>query len=600
MLELESLITQKYERAVIELEENLFNKLAARKLSSAEINSVYKGKNFSAGWQLSYDSIEGKTKLNLLIPNYFPFVPPVIGLADPPAPLTYPHVENDGTLCLLPNSSSISFERPVEVMQNQLGEAFNLLEDCFTGKNKEDFRYEFISYWNRALTDETLKFVSLLTPGPPSRIIKVWRGTRRYVFGENESSIQTWLENSFKKKNHTIESAAFLWLPQPMLPEDYPKTNNDLWKLIKNQAEGSSTVLEKLSSKSPNRISILIGSKSELGPCLAGITIHKPTTHSSKFFKAKSPLDKGFTPGHAPASIISTRYLQSQGVVGRYAVNRADAAWIHGRGEDARQPNLFSKKVTLLGCGSVGSFVAKLLATSGVGKLLFVDPENLSQANTGRHYLGAKYVGHPKAKCLAEELKENYPHLEFDFRNENWQTVVRKEPEIFTSSDLIISAIGNWSAEGMLNVWQQNLHEAPPILYGWTEAFALAGHAVTIFKGKGCFQCHSDQFGKSELEVVNWNNSVTLKQEPACGVMYQPYGPVELNNTITLVSEFALDTLLGSVSASSERIWACRRSLLESSGGSWTEEWEKLAKDNLEGGFSITREWAKKANCWVC
>jgi molybdopterin/thiamine biosynthesis adenylyltransferase len=600
MPESESLITQKYERAVSELEENLLNELAARKLSAAEINSAYKGKIFTDGWQLEYQSSKGETKLNLLISGDFPFVPPVIGLSDPPTPLTYPHVENDGILCLLPNSASISPFQPVEVVQSLLGEAFNLLEDCFTGRNIEDFRHEFLSYWNRALTDESLKFVSLLTLRPQSRIIKIWKGTKRYVFGENEASIQTWLENSFKKKNHTFESAAFLWLPQPLLPAEYPKTNNDLWELIKNQVEDGSAILEKLSSKSPNQISILLGSNSELGPCLAGVTIQKPKIQGSKFFRTKSSLDKGFTPGHAPASIIAARYLQSSNPVGRYGVERADAAWVHGRGEDNRQQDLFSKKVVILGCGSVGSFVAKLLATTGVGQLIFVDPENLSRANTGRHFLGAKYVGYPKAQYLAEEVKENYPHLVIDFRKESWESVVRKEPEIFASSDLIISAIGDWSAEGLLNEWQQTLDKAPPILYGWTEPFALAGHAVAVFKGKACLQCHMNQFGVSDLQVTNWHKLKTLKQEPACGVMYQPYGPVELNNTITLVSEFALDCLLGRIISSSERIWACRNSLLESSGGSWTEEWKKLAKGNLEGGFSITREWTKYNNCPVC
>lgn len=71
----------------------------------------------------------------------------------------------------------------------------------------------------------------------------------------------------------------------------------------------------------------------------------------------------------------------------RHNVDRADHAWIHGRDVDAGPLSLADKRVVILGCGSIGSPVAKLLATAGVGKLTFVDPEFLTWSNVGRHYL---------------------------------------------------------------------------------------------------------------------------------------------------------------------------------------------------------------------
>jgi hypothetical protein len=177
----------------------------------------------------------------------------------------------------------------------------------------------------------------------------------------------------------------------------------------------------------------------------------------------------------------------------------------------------------------------------------------------------------------------------------------REESKIFTSSNLIISATGDWTAESALNEWQQKLKDFPPILYGWTEGYAAAGHAVAVFKNeKGCLQCGMSDAGVPLFQVTEWKNQTTLKQEPACGVMFQPYGPVELNHTITLIAELALDITLGKASPGTHRLWACRRSVLESSGGEWSIEWMRESNANHEGGQMLTRIWERRESCETC
>jgi len=280
-------------------------------------------------------------------------------------------------------------------------------------------------------------------------------------------------------------------------------------------------------------------------------------------------------------------------------VVRADAPWIHGRGKDSRQPQLAATHVVLIGCGSVGAQVAGNLSMAGVGRLTLIDPETLTFANTGRHPLGANRVEDHKAEALALDLRRRFPHHQFDFQNTTWQTVRRTHPDILRSASLIVSAASDWNSESELNVWHLDHGQEQPIVYGWTEPHACAGHAVVISRGMNtCFACGFRDSGLPRLKVAEWSGS-TVQQEPGCGAVFQPYGPTELSHTTTLVAELALDVLLGSVNGPEHRIWACRERFLRSVAGAWTDAWMELTNGRSEGGFVFDRLW-DNPGCGVC
>jgi tRNA A37 threonylcarbamoyladenosine dehydratase len=56
-----------------------------------------------------------------------------------------------------------------------------------------------------------------------------------------------------------------------------------------------------------------------------------------------------------------------------------------------------------------------MLAQAGIGRIVLVDKDTLSWANTGRHPLGASRVGEGKAKGLAEKLRADFPHLTIEY-----------------------------------------------------------------------------------------------------------------------------------------------------------------------------------------
>ena len=131
--------------------------------------------------------------------------------------------------------------------------------------------------------------------------------------------------------------------------------------------------------------------------------------------------------------------------------------------------------MAVLGCGSLGGGLAKVLVQAGIGNLLLVDPDTLDWPNVGRHPLGADSVHGNKAQRLEQEIIKAYPHLG---GISSW--CKRVGPGIgdlvdeVASYDLIVSTMGNWAGENFLNDVQQDRADFPSIIYGWVEANAVA------------------------------------------------------------------------------------------------------------------------------
>jgi molybdopterin/thiamine biosynthesis adenylyltransferase len=572
----------------------------ARELNPDELRE-YKAHKFIAGWRLLVNFVDKDRRLDLLLDKQFPRSQPRVGLVDRPEFLTLPHVEKDGVLCLLPESSAVDPFNPRSVAKKILGDACELIEGLVEGTCEEDFREEFHSYWRWSANDEAILISSLIKPSGPSRLIRVWRGKNQYVVADEESELKHWLGNLYQEMDmakKTTEPALLLWLPKPLIPSEYPQGTNDLFSLARSHA--ADKMLEQLVAEGLDRIVVLIGASASSGPCLGGIVVFPPEKKHLPGGHPSDKLTKGFRPGKVPHGLFVNRYFGSAGMF-RTVVSRVDSSWVHGRDQDERHGVLREAAVTVLGCGSVGASVAQLLAKAGVGRLMLVDPERLTWANIGRHALGAKCVNQNKAIALSDRIRADFPHiLAAEARDQRWEELPESDLAKLSSCNLIVSAMGSWASEGALNEWHNSCSRRFPIVYGWTEPHGSAGHAVAICSQGGCFQCGVDEFGACLMRVTDWPNGATIKQEPACGAVFQPYGPVELENIVNLIAELSLDCLLDGIVSSKHRIWVARKALVDRMGGTWAPEWAKVAQARQQGAFVEERAWPIRAACPEC
>jgi hypothetical protein len=591
-------LAERRTQALAELDRFLSVECGAVRLPEVAVRAI-PARQFVAGWQLAVQPLRETRRLNVYVDALFPFSMPRFLLVDRPPFLTWPHIEKDGVLCLSDGALPLDSSRPAAIVRDLLPLAYRLLRDCELGKNQEDFRAEFLSYWNWKLSPGTVTLYSLLTLGGPSRQIRLWRGEKFSVAGENEAAVLDWLRNlgGAQEQFDTTEPSCLLWLEKPLVPEDYPDHSSSIWRMASSVVRGTET-LSDLASTEKRSWQIVLGAVSENGPCLAGVQM----TRSSKtdvLGRRVDLINKGFRPGHVPQKLVGQRIFNTAEPVSRSKVERVDRSWIHGRDHDPRQSILRNSRVAIIGCGAIGAPVACQLAMAGIGDILLVDPELLTWSNVGRHPLGADAVGMEKASALAKKLRSSFPHSRVDSRAQTFGEVLLAEPQTMAGRDLLLCATGIWSVESSVNAWQQTQGAPRHAVYAWTEPNACAGHAVAITQGSACLQCQFSPLGDSKVIVTDWPQNGQL-QEPACGAAYQPYGPVELSWTVALTSALALDCLLKKILESTHRIWAGPRQLLADAGGTWNKEWINGNAQREGGAFQEERPWIKDGSCSVC
>lgn len=573
------------------------------RLDAATIAADYPGRDWIvAAWRISVVFSDGVVRrIDVVAGAGFPTTPVRTALVDHPKSMTWPHVEGDGILCLLPNMAEWDPDDPSEVAMDLLNRSVRLIEELLNGSIVErDFREEFVTYWGYKAHSKGENLFSLISPGPPSRVVRVWRSKGLEVVGEDQGSLADWAHRRFGNKTPVkTEAAAYLWLDAPLLPSEYPETAADLYKLAERMGEDAKAVLEQAAGGEPDEILVLLGAEGRGGAALIGAKALNPKRRNGRPCTPDQPLSVGFRVGHAPNPIVFRRFFGATPVV-RTLVQRADADWVHGRGRDIRTRRLLDSRVVVVGCGSVGAPVACALAQAGVGRIELADPESLSWPNIGRHPLGAPYVGRNKAEALADRLQADYPHLTVEHRACSLHHLLSHDADLLANADLIVAATGSWVAESALNRWHVRQERRHPILYAWTEAHACAGHAVAIGREDGCLQCHIGRTGTPDLTVVEWPEGGDVHQEePACGGHYQPYGPVELAYVTATVAEGALDCLLNPPVRSFSRVFVTSPRSIASLGGRLTESWRSAFGDGDGGARTVDRAWPA-VGCAAC
>ena len=530
----------------------------ARLLTSAEL-AVYGGR-FQTGWTVPNLCADPALQLRVLLPKGAPYAAARIAVAPAPPVLAWPHLENQGLLCLVSDAASVSSTEPASVALTLLDDARKLVNASIAGENIQDFEDEFTSYWER--WDRLKATLNILCdPRGPSRMLTAWYGSNGDYVAETEDALRLWVANRFGAeivKKMKCWPVPMLWLPRPLRPAEYPATISNVRTALQEDPLRGGLLDTALLQPEPKRKLIVLGMQTRRGVAFAGVQVHK-----------LEGLQNGFR-HRPPESLILGRYNDAT-TTGARAV-RFDPSWVHGRDHNPESNLLRGKRVTLIGVGSVGSGVADLLVKAGVGAMTLIDPEVLASANSSRHLLGAPAVGANKAVSVGQSLARYFPHLTMTAVGKPFE----EEEQIISTlraADLVVSLTGSWSTESLLDaVWSDD-PAIPPIVYGWTEPYAAAGHGLVFLHGAaGCLRCVVNDMGKMRVPVTNWPSS-TILQIPACGDLFQPYGATELMHIQALVAELALDVLLKRVSSSTHRVWIGRRELVDRAGGRWNPAW---------------------------
>ena len=138
------------------------------------------------------------------------------------------------------------------------------------------------------------------------------------------------------------------------------------------------------------------------------------------------------------------------------------------------------KNFLIIGCGSIGGYVASMLVKSGVEKITLMDFDKLKPINIYRHILGAKYVDRSKVFALSEYLTYNYPDLSITPIEAKLEDSVLKKSITLSDFDYIFSVTGNQNLNLWLETYICDNKLNVKVIYGWNEPLDIGCHSVFV------------------------------------------------------------------------------------------------------------------------
>jgi hypothetical protein len=465
--------------------------------------------------------------------------PPVIRLIDPEAGSKgqVPHVlRSDGTFCYLDRKSVVLDRyRPAETVIQCLERADEVLRDAVKGRLADDLAEEFGDYWSSG---------QVLVDLPPSfegdakiYILSLDRDPdhNTIVVSQDKSSFA-----KLHKRNAGREPDPGILCPVVLVP---PLSFNPKLPWPPKDLAELNRWLKKMAPNALGSIEAAFARTKDLH--IQWICLSAP---NGRFFVSAEITKAYRTPEfleNRRASISRTlERIPTAVKISGYVGVPIDEGYVFSRNL-GHMNNLAGKRILLIGCGTIGGFLAQHLAQSGAGagggRLMLVDDDELQGANLGRHLLGAPYLTWNKAEACADFLGQQLPHLDIAFSSDS----IMKQMGIVGRYDLCIDATGEEALSIALNERAvRNRPDFPPMLYTWLEGNGAAAVGFMSHDPElACFKCLKVELaGEKRFRLLREGVKIETGRNLACGdAHYIPFPVSRAASAAGLACDMVLD-----------------------------------------------------------
>ena len=485
---------------------------------------------------------KGSVRVRLDISDWDFLSYPVIALLERPSflPALMPHVDVTGGLCYFgPGSVVLDRYDPALAIAQCLNQAEAVLDRIATEADYRsgDIQDEFLAHWE--FGQATMPWPVLIGSISPNVVSANYSllntgGGRRAIIASDAAEVAAFAQAFGGPVSSRTNCKCWIFRTEirPTVPAIMPVTIKDLFAWL-NQWDrkiynGIQHVLEREHAYLDYTF-VTFAIDTPIGWLGFGFDLNQIKRLGAQRFPK---LYKQYLHGKGGSSPVM-----------RLSITDISPSFVHSR--NLSFPDLRNKRITVVGCGAIGSYLAQSLVRLGAGlgrgSLTLVDPDTLQPENLGRHVLGYPALFKLKADALREELLRQFPLACIEAVPKS----VVDHQSLF-AVDLLVDATGEESVSELLNGWRIGRRTETPILHVWIKG---NGECVQVLwadcSGAGCFRClksvDEHSYRQDRFPVLN---SAPQKRSIGCHA-FTPYAVSSPMQAAALGIDTVIDWMKG-------------------------------------------------------
>jgi hypothetical protein len=457
-----------------------------------------------------------------------------------------------GSVCVnTPDSVSINFDCPLLVVEESLKRHLSLLNSALSDPdwNRSELLREFYSNWLFLCGDRLSKPLLVNCSDPDLQRLDVYEPVNgqkygiesHYVVHPSDTSISRLndIQLSLTQANRTIAGKAIIVPIELLEPAPSPLESVYKWYV---------KTLQSLPNNTKTQLQQKYGQWRDKNYWV--IFTAKTTEVERTWFAVKLT-------GKAKKALPTTSEKLSQWKLEAMPVRIFNQNNVVKRG--GGNLSLSTKRVGVVGIGSVGSEIAHKLSAAGVRDLVLIDPEKYEIDNLYRHLLPQHFIDENKSAAMAYQIHRQFLWSNATFRASNLLTLATETN--LEAYDMLIIAIGNPTQERFFKQYLLDRGINVSTVNCWLEGYGVGGHAVLdVAESAGCLLCayvfpESGARGlSSNLNFIE-SNQVVMKSIAGCGDQFISYGAVNSAQTAIMASTLAIRYLEGKQTTSCKVSW---------------------------------------------
>ena len=506
-------------------------------------------KEFNKHTEFEYNCIlNGKSRtwdIRLQFGDDFPYKLPRVELLTENDIGVIPHVSVNGIICVEENDSIIiNYHKPVDVVTVLLQQVTRLLERSRLKICQHELSDEYEGYFQfsnhisatvhsfyHAKDRTEYIYIYSFSPDNPKR------ATSKPVLMKGVNiPLPDGYSNLDQSDKHQREKGIHIALDRPVMPPagGQSLSIDYILKIASFSSVKNKRRLNKILKKSKTRFYYYVLLSM---PRITG-------ERSQVLFKCSNS-------GLLPHPLIEQ---SDDWKVESYLLNRHNKEYLIERG--GATLSLADKKVSIVGCGSVGGEIAVMIAKAGVGELILVDRDLFYPDNVYRHRLGGaslNFKPNPKSaivqnkrkvSLLAAMLQAELPYVKVKIKDQYFQKL-EQDTDIL-ASDVVIVAVGSPTANFQINR-SMKVMGIQRAIFCWNEAASLGGHSIAINFEHSCYEClFSDEIGfknSNDLDLLQTGKTIS-KNLTGCAGVFTPFSYIDSSQTAALAAQQCVEVLL--------------------------------------------------------